>query len=270
MRDITLNGTPVGTTEYNITSKFINNLTPNETYFFNVVVMDSSENKSIYNTLTIKTPEKIQTEEDIIPPTPGNNGLLSINQISSYSYEVKWSEATDNITNKEELKYLLFYSTNPGLNDLSGIVNNGAPLDEFKANIASVSLKDLIPGTKYYVNVIVSDNANNKNIYSIASFTIPMASLSLSITLKTIENIPINLSNENNLEVNITDDLIIKSNETFDKYQWFLNGYLMTTSSEITIEPDVIGLIPGTHYLTVIVEINQLLYSKTTTFTVRN
>ncbi len=98
--------TPAGPASSNIDSYLVNGLSPDTTYYFNVVVADAAGNKSIYNELTQKT------AADSTSPVAGagSSTVLAATSITETSLNVAWNKASDDFTAQSSLSYRLYYS----------------------------------------------------------------------------------------------------------------------------------------------------------------
>ena len=158
------NGTPFGTFTANINSQQITGLTPNTDYFFNVVIIDASLNKSAYNMVN-------DTTDIDYPPTPGGSGEILTTVAGTTQINLSWSYGNDDVTAQADLEYLGYYSTSNNISTVIQCEENGTALGLYAANINSVQVTNLTPNTNYYFNVVIKDVAGNKSAYNIVNDT---------------------------------------------------------------------------------------------------
>lgn len=114
---------------------------------------------------------------DIISPSPGNLGTLTVTDKKSVSVKLSWTQGTDNITSTGDLEYKVVYS----------IANNIGTVDEVETpgggrviflnwtkNISFQTITGLTVNTSYYLNVIIRDAAGNKAVYSVVNAVPPI------------------------------------------------------------------------------------------------
>ncbi|MDR2579939.1 MAG: hypothetical protein LBC85_02980 [Fibromonadaceae bacterium] len=102
---------------------------------------------------------------DIIPPIPGAGGNIMANNILSESLQLNWTRATDNITLQNQLTYRVFrHSSNLG--SANEWIVSGTEIGTEASNINSRAVTGLSPGTSYWFNVIVQDQAGNIAMYT--------------------------------------------------------------------------------------------------------
>jgi hypothetical protein len=135
-------------------------LTPGTTYFFNVIVKDQAGNKSSYSMRSAATPTP-----DTTAPTPGNTGLITA-VTSSNSITLGWTKATDNVSSQPALAYEVRRSTTANIDTVADAEANGIIVKAYTNDINAFVVTGLTPGTTYFFNVIVKDEAGNKSTYS--------------------------------------------------------------------------------------------------------
>ncbi|NLO47054.1 MAG: S-layer homology domain-containing protein [Clostridiales bacterium] len=138
-------------------------LTENKTYYFNVVVKDSANNKSCYYQVSA-IPCK-DTSPPIVPVSD-----ITISQITDKSALISWAAASDIATAQNMLKYALYYSDAPNIDTVENIKKNGkGPLLAATVNRLSYAFSGDASGP-HYVNVLVQDEASNVSCYTMLSF----------------------------------------------------------------------------------------------------
>jgi hypothetical protein len=225
------NGTAIGTYTTDISTVFVSSLTPGQTYYFNVVVRDGagSPNKAAY------TPTSVTLPSDSTAPTPGSSGNLTINGVQTTQITVNWTKATDAGTPQAQLQYLVYYSTSDDISDVASMEASGTPFGSYTTDINTRIVTGLAPGTPYFFNVIVRDNAGNKAAYNMpASAT----STSADTTEPTVGTPALTSSSPNPTTVDLS-----WTRATDDSYAQAVLEYRVfySTSNNITTEQDAIA-----------------------------
>lgn len=159
----------------------LTDLEPNTTYWYNVIVKDSSNNKAVYKY------GKITTDKtgDTTSPIPGNgsdggSSTIKHTVTSPTKAELEWDKAKDpnDETAKDKLKYKVVISTKDNIQNLiDADINEDTDIKEIIQDWGSYStplkLSGLTPETDYWYNVIVKDESGNKAVYKSGSFTTP-------------------------------------------------------------------------------------------------
>ena len=159
------NGTAFGSASADISSVSVTGLTPSTTYYFNVVVSDGAGNKAVYITVSQAT----ATPADTTNPVPGGSGTVTTSNVTTASVDLAWTKATDDTSAQAALAYRVYYSTSNNIGTVSNAESNGTSFGSAVADISSVSVTGLDASTTYYFNVVVSDEAGNKAIYTTVS-----------------------------------------------------------------------------------------------------
>ncbi len=157
------NGSPIGSYATAITTINATALLPATTYYFNVIVRDASGNKSAY------TMKSQTTLSDTTPPSVGNAGILTASNVTSSGLTLSWTAGTDTITPQGSLQYLAFVSTSNNLSTVGNAETNGTVIGSYSAGITSINISGLNDSTTYFFNVVIRDQAGNKNIYTTLS-----------------------------------------------------------------------------------------------------
>jgi hypothetical protein len=100
------------------------------------------------------------------------NSQLSASRLSSDGATISWNAASDNQTAQSGLRYALYYSSSAYMTTVTDIETNGIMISPFTANKLSAEVSGLKNGETYYFNVIVKDQAGNKNCYGRYSLNI--------------------------------------------------------------------------------------------------
>ncbi|QUI24801.1 fibronectin type III domain-containing protein [Vallitalea pronyensis] len=156
------NGTPIGTSRADIATIDVTGLTEDTTYYFNVIVTDEAGNKSMYTSFSQKT----NLSPDTTAPVTGNSGTITGSNVGANGLTLNWTKATDNRSLATALTYQVYYSTSNNLDTVSNTETNGTPIGTASTDIATIDVTGLSEDTTYYFNVIVSDEAGNKSLYT--------------------------------------------------------------------------------------------------------
>lgn len=129
------------------------------TYYFSVVVRDSSNNKAIY---TVQG----QSTSDSTAPEIGSG--ITYTNIASTSVTVNWGKATDTVTVQAFLEYKVVKALSSGAIDsipeADGVSSSDIVID-WTTDIDTVSATGLSAATFYYFAVLVRDSSGNKSLY---------------------------------------------------------------------------------------------------------
>ncbi len=91
--------------------------------------------------------------------------------VDKNSAEIWWPAASTHPDVKGTVKYSVYYSTNDEFDTYEQVTQNGTLIGEAdRKELTSESLKGLQSNTKYYVNVVVTDQDGNRHIYKKAAF----------------------------------------------------------------------------------------------------
>jgi chitodextrinase len=156
--EIKAHGTLV-TSALDINTCVVTGLNSSTMYYFNVLISDQFDNESTYVKLAHGT-------LDVNGPIPSNLGLITTLGVTDTRVMLNWSRATDALTLQENLEYLAYYSLNPAMTTISDIETNGTPFEDYVSNINVKVITGLTSNGTYYFNVIVKDQAGNKNAYT--------------------------------------------------------------------------------------------------------
>ena len=120
--------------------------------------------KDNYGNLSAYVPSSSITI-DQTPPVPGGSGLMVTSDTYYYTTTLGWAEATDDVTAQANITYRVYYSTNPNF-DTVAEVEAGTPANTATAAINTLKIDTLAPDTRYYFNVVVTDDSANKTTYT--------------------------------------------------------------------------------------------------------
>ncbi|MGQ5393389.1 InlB B-repeat-containing protein [Paenibacillus sp. M.A.Huq-84] len=100
-----------------------------------------------------------------------NNGTITASSITSTSMTMTWVKATDNMSDQSALQYLVYQSESNNIQTVAQMERYGKPLGAYTQDIEKLDITSLKPGTKYYFNIIVKDQAGYKSAYGIKQIT---------------------------------------------------------------------------------------------------
>ena len=103
---------------------------------------------------------------DSVPPVPGGSGTIVVGTATESSVQLSWAAAGDDETAAPSLLYLVVYSTADSIGTLAQALENGERFGTWTPGVTAVTVTGLVPDTRYYFNVAVSDAAGNKAIYA--------------------------------------------------------------------------------------------------------
>jgi hypothetical protein len=167
------NGTPCNEWTQNINTLTISQISPSDTNRFNVFVKDESGNISQYAMVSTDGPANTDAIQPVI-----SNKLINVSFFTENSIMVYWNAASDNITQQFNLFYKVFFSTNElNINSITTIETGTTPFNDWSENLLAAEITGLNPDTSYYINVLVKDEAGNKNIYSAVTQTTRASSI---------------------------------------------------------------------------------------------
>lgn len=100
-------------------------------------------------------------------PVPGNGGVITSVSNPDTTLTLNWTKASDNYTAEADLTYFVYRSDSNNIDTVQNTEDNGTLLNiGGAADINTYNVSGLNPGTTYYFNVIVADEAGYKAAYS--------------------------------------------------------------------------------------------------------
>jgi hypothetical protein len=129
----------------------------------------------------------ITSESDISPPTPGNNGTITVGTVHASSVQLSWTGAEDDTSAAADLQYKVVYSESDNIDTAVTAENNGTDSGSWEQNITTKTVSGLTPETTYYFNVLVKDISQKVGVYSTAQTTTSAASS--DVTAPTVESV---------------------------------------------------------------------------------
>lgn len=142
----------------------IENLLSNTKYYFNIIVTDDANKKSLYTSVSTTTLATL--------PVAGNNGIIEINEVTENSVLLNWVKAMEDNIIKSNLKYYIYQSELDNLNTVTQCQANGVLINDNNTDdIDEFRVENLLSNKKYYFNIVVSNSAGKKALYKPASAT---------------------------------------------------------------------------------------------------
>lgn len=97
---------------------------------------------------------------------------IATSGVTKDSANFEWPAASTVDSSKDKVKYTVYYSTSPDMENVEDVEKNGIQLGaKDRTELTSESIKGLNPDTTYYVNVVVTDENNVKSVYQKAKFS---------------------------------------------------------------------------------------------------
>ncbi len=109
------------------------------------------------------------TKDTTAPPVAENSGTITTTNITSTGLTLNWAKANDAIFAQNTLQYKVVRSLSNNINTVATAESNGTIVQDWTANIASLSVTNLTANTTYYFNVLVKDGVENKGMYTVVS-----------------------------------------------------------------------------------------------------
>lgn len=98
-------------------------------------------------------------------PIDPQNYSLSASEIKADSATVTWQVPTEDELTAAGLRYTVYYSQEEGFDTVEAVEQGTLVGAKEQKGVTSVSLTDLQPHTRYYVNVVVTDENGLKSVY---------------------------------------------------------------------------------------------------------
>lgn len=115
-----------------------------------------------------KTPSTVQSQ---MPPTPGNNGAITIKSDHYSTLHLSWNKAFDDQTLGEDIHYKVIYSIIPQITTVELAMSNGTNGCDWTNDLSDFTIINLQENTTYYCTILIKDEHNNMNIYTVQSGT---------------------------------------------------------------------------------------------------
>lgn len=200
-------GTLIGS-NLNISNMTLSPLPPATTCYFSVLVIDADNLISNYTSAAFSTTEN--------PPSAAS-GLIGCGTVSNTSIVLNWNKAGDDVSPSNALQYLVIYSTNNNIANVTTATDNGTPFGGYTADINTKTVTNLIPSTTYYFNVLVKDTNGYIGNYTSTNFTLsnlpPVPGVPSSITIGAVQTTAVDIS-----WIKASDDLTLQNNLMYGVY----------------------------------------------------
>ena len=85
-------------------------------------------------------------------PAAGSSGNLTFSGITNTSITVNWTKGTDTVTAQSNVQYLVYYSTNNNITNVTDCETNGTPFGTYTTDINTKNVTGLTTGIIYYFN----------------------------------------------------------------------------------------------------------------------
>ncbi len=118
--------------------------------------------------------KKYTMEQIMEVQTDGSSGNSSVNtqnysvtagEVTQTSANVSWKVPTEDAAAAKKLTYTVYYSQEGPFNTVEAVEKGTKYGSENRTELTSESIKDLEPGSAYYVNVVVKDENGTKSVY---------------------------------------------------------------------------------------------------------
>lgn len=162
--DAETNGTLVQDWTANINTLNVTGLSDSTTYYFTVLIQDTSSNKAVYNTLPVST-------LDVTAPVVGGGGTINSANITPNSVDLSWTAGTDTLTAQASLQYKVVYSTSNNISSVATAETNGTLSQDWTTNLLTKTVSGLSNASSYYLTVLIKDAAGNKSAYNFINIT---------------------------------------------------------------------------------------------------
>ena len=249
----------IGTTD-GITLTYTDTTVVSGTLYYYRISASSTGGTSISNTVNLAS----------APPVPGDSGTIGFSDTTATSTILSWTKAADNVSAESTLEYRVVQSESNNIDTASNAESNGTQVQDWTADIDTCSAEGLSAGTTYYFNVLVRDEAGNTDVYTMNSITPEEGQVTLTITVTEPDDKTITFSESDDITVTQQSTLTIAVSETFDSYEWYLDGTLIDGEAAAAIDYDCSGTSLGVHHLAVFVTEGSWIYSRTIRFIVVN
>jgi len=138
-------------------------------------------------------------------------------------------------------------------------------------NATSYTDTTAVDGTMYYYRVSAfNDLGTTYSNTASGSWAVATGSVSITITVVSPTDETITFSQGSDIVVNQASSLVIAVSQTFNSYEWVLDGQSIPGATTASLTQPCSGLALGIHHLVVFVNKNGLLYSNKFRFTVGN
>jgi hypothetical protein len=113
----------------------------------------------------------VNASADTTAPTAGGGGTLTGTGATSTSLSITWTKGADNVSAQSALQYEMRRSSTNNMGTVANAEANGTICQNYTTDVATASCSNLTAATTYWLQVLLRDEAGNKNIYTQTSFT---------------------------------------------------------------------------------------------------
>jgi len=99
------------------------------------------------------------------------DGTITAISVTSDGATLKWTKATDNMSEQSALQYLAYRSENGNIRTVTEIEQNGTAIGGYTEDLDELAIAGLQPGKSYYFNVVVKDRVGYKSAYTMQKVT---------------------------------------------------------------------------------------------------
>jgi hypothetical protein len=150
-----------------LVTQLVTGLTSSTSYKFNILVKDAQGNEAVYDPVEVTT-------ADTTPPAVDSN-LITLVSYTAKTATLQWTAASDATTaDPSLLTYRVHHLTTNGFDTVSNVIAAPSSMTAAVAGITSKEVTGLSPGTTYYFNVVVYDEAGNAEKYATLQHTMPL------------------------------------------------------------------------------------------------
>jgi len=99
------------------------------------------------------------------------DGTITTSGLTDTQVTLSWNKATDDVSAKGALQYLVYRSDSPNIDTVANAVYYGTAVGNYAADISTKEITGLTAGATCYFNVVVKDEAGNKTAYTMQEVT---------------------------------------------------------------------------------------------------
>ncbi|MDD3363508.1 MAG: S-layer homology domain-containing protein [Syntrophomonas sp.] len=103
-------------------------------------------------------------------------GTITASNMSQTGASLSWNKASDLVTAEAGLEYCIYQSLADNIKTVADAEAYGTVKQNYTANIRTSNITGLQPGSTYYFNVVVRDEAGNRTCYTSTTLTTPYES----------------------------------------------------------------------------------------------
>lgn len=107
---------------------------------------------------------------DVSAPVTGASGVITGNNVTSTSFTLNWTAASDNMTSQNFLLYKVVkasLSTDIDTIAKADAITGSGLIQDWAFNLNSMNITGLSGNTTYYFAILVKDNVGNKSMYAL-------------------------------------------------------------------------------------------------------